>query len=178
MSNAQKQRLRKSFETEQSGLFAFIRAKIRSLEEAEDLLQDVYVQALSSLNALSAIDNLTGWLYTVARNRIIDWYRKKRLPTISIDASDENGMSLKEILAAEIPESADESAQESLFRAAITAIEALPERQKTVFIQQVIEGRKFREIAEETEEPVNILIARKQYAIRFLRNRLTKDRQK
>ncbi len=72
MMNEQVHRVEQSFEAEHRGLFAFIRSKIRSLEESEDLLQEVFFQALSHLNALEAVDNLTGWLYTVAKNKIID----------------------------------------------------------------------------------------------------------
>jgi len=108
MVTEQINRVEKSFEAEHRGLFAFIRSKIRSLEESEDLLQDVYFQALSSLNVLEAVDNLAGWLYTVARNRIIDWYRKKRLPTIPIDEPIENGLKFEDILAEEIPDTMDD----------------------------------------------------------------------
>lgn len=177
MVNEQINRVEKSFEVEQSGLFSFIRSKIRSLEESEDLLQDVYVQALSSLNVLEAVDNLTGWLYTVAKNKIIDWYRKKRLPTVSIDEPLENGFSFKDFLAEEIPDAIDEATLKIVHQAILDAIDALPAKQKYVFIQQVIEGKTFRELAKDTGESLNTLIARKRYAIQFLQTRLKKIRK-
>ncbi|MBN2093384.1 sigma-70 family RNA polymerase sigma factor [candidate division KSB1 bacterium] len=172
MMNAQRHRIEKSFEAERKGLFAFIRSKIRSLEESEDLLQDIYVQALGNLNVLDTVDNLTGWLYTVAKNRIIDWYRKKRLPVVSIDEVDENGRGFKEFLTEEIPEGLDEDELNEIYQIIFRYIEELPEKQQYVFIQQVVEGRTFRELADETGESINTLIARKQYATKFLKNKL------
>lgn len=174
MINEQKNRVEKSFEAEHHGLFAFIRSKIRSLEESEDLLQDVYFQALSSLNVLDAVDNLTGWLYTVARNKIIDWYRKKRLPTVSIEEPLENGFSFKDFLTEQIPDVLDDETREFVLQSITDAIDELPDKQRYVFIQQVIEGRTFRELAQETGESMNTLIARKRYAVQFLKNRLDK----
>lgn len=177
MVNEQINRVEKSFEIEQSGLFSFIRSKIRSLEESEDLLQDVYVQALSNLNVLEAVDNLTGWLYTVAKNKVIDWYRKKRLPTVSIDEPIENGLKFEDVLAEEMPDSMDDETRELVSQAIMDAIDELPEKQRYVFIQQVVEGRTFRELTEETGEPLNTLIARKRYAIQFLQSKLHEIRK-
>lgn len=172
MMTEQVHRVEKSFKAERRGLFAFIQSKIRSLEESEDLLQEVYFQALSSLNVLEAVDNLTGWLYTVAKNKIIDWYRKKRLPTVSIEESLENGFSLQDFLAEEIPEAVDEETRELLSQAILDAIDELPQKQRYVFIQQVVEGKTFQELADETGESINTLIARKRYAVQFLQDRL------
>jgi len=177
MVNEQVNRVEKSFKAEHRGLFAFIQSKIRSLEESEDLLQDVYFQALSSLNVLEAVDNLTGWLYTVARNKVIDWYRKKRLPTVSIDEPVENGLKFEDVLAEEMPNAMDDETRELVFQVIMDAIDVLPEKQRYVFIQQVVEGRTFRELAEETGEPINTLIARKRYAIQFLQSRLQEIRK-
>jgi len=172
MVSEQRHRIRQSFAEERANLFAFIRSKIRSLEEAEDMLQDVYVQALSSLNVLEAVDNLTGWLYTVAKNRIVDWYRRKRLPMVSLDETDNNGFRIEDFLAEEIPSSADEETREAILQAIMEAIDELPGKQRTVFIQQVIEVRTFRQLSEESGESLNTLLARKRYAVRFLQGRL------
>lgn len=174
MMNEQVHRVEKSFKAESRSLFAFIRSKIRSLEESEDLLQEVYFQALSSLNVLEAVDNLTGWLYTVAKNKIIDWYRKKRLPTVSIEEPLENGFSLRDFLAEEIPDGLDNKNREFIFQSIMKVIDELPEKQRYVFIQQVIEGKTFHELSDETGESINTLIARKRYAVQFLKNRLNK----
>ena len=135
-------------------------------------MQEVFVQALSHLNVLEAVDNLTGWLYIVAKNKVIDWYRKKRLPTVSLDEPDENGIRFQDVLAAEIPDKLDEETRDFVYHSIMDAIEQLPEKQKYVFIQQVIEGRTFRDLAAETGESINTLIARKRYTIQFLQTRL------
>jgi RNA polymerase sigma factor (sigma-70 family) len=172
MVNEQIHRVKKSFEAEHKSLFAFVRSKLDSLEETEDLIQDVYFQALANLNVLEAVDNLTGWLYTVAKNKIIDWYRKKRLSTISIEAFTENGFSFENFLAQELSETLTDESRELMFQAVMNAIDELPEKQRHVFIQQVVEGKTFRELALETGESLNTLIARKRYAIQFLREKL------
>lgn len=177
MKNEQQNRIEKSFEAHHSNLFTYIRSRIRSLEEAEDVLQEVYVQALGSLNVLDAVDNLTGWLYTVAKHKIIDWYRKKRLPTVSIDEADKNGIQFKDMLAEEIPDQLDENTRQFVLQSIMDAIDELPDKQKYVFIQQVIEGKTFRELAAQVGESINTLIARKRYAVEFLRSRLTEIRK-
>ena len=177
MVTEQINRIEKSFEAEHRGIFAFIRSKIRSLEEAEDLLQDVYFQALSSLNVLETVDNLAGWLYAVARNKVIDWYRKKRLPTVSIDEPVENGLKFEDVLEEEMPDTMDDETHEFVSQAIMDAVDELPEKQRYVFIQQVVEGRTFRELAEETGDSINTLISRKRYTIQFLQSRLHEIRK-
>ncbi len=77
------QRLERTYNTERGRLLAFIRSRVPGNEDAEDLLQDVFVQAVKNLSVTEPIDNLMAWLYTVARNRIVDLYRRRR-PTVSI----------------------------------------------------------------------------------------------
>jgi RNA polymerase sigma factor (sigma-70 family) len=158
-------------------LLGYIRSKISSPEESEDLLQDVYVQLMSNLNVLDSIDNLTGWLYTVARNRIIDWYRKKKQPVISLNEPLENGIRFEDVLAEDVPEGLDGTDRDYVYQAILESIDQLPEKQRFVFIEQVINGRTFRELAEITGESQNTLIARKRYAVASLRKELTEIRE-
>ena len=176
MVSEQQHRLEKSFQTEHAGLLNFVRSRIPG-EESEDLVQDVYVQALRSLNVLDAVDNLAGWLYTVARNKIVDWYRRNKMLTVPLDAPDENGTRLHEILAEEIQEDWDENTREQVFQAIVASIDELPEKQRWVFIENVVEGRTFRELSEETGDSINTLLARKRYALRFLQKRLHNIRE-
>jgi RNA polymerase sigma factor (sigma-70 family) len=171
MVSEQRHRLEKSFRTEHAGLLNFVRSKIPG-EDSEDLVQDVYVQALRSLNVLDAVDNLAGWLYTVARNKVIDWYRRKKMPTVPLDAPDENGTSLRDMFAEEIPGNWDEETRELVFQAITDSVDELPEKQKFVFIRNVVEGQTFRELTDETGESINTLLARKRYALQFLQKRL------
>lgn len=171
MANEQRHRLAQIYQSEQWGLLKFVRSKLPR-DDSEDVVQEVYVQALQSLNVLEAVDNLTGWLYTVARNKIIDGYRHKKLPTVSLDAPDANGSKLSDILAADIPEAWDDETRQLVFDAILNRVEELPKAQKFVFIEQVINGRTFRELAEQTGDSINTLLARKRYAVQSLRTRL------
>ena len=177
MTTEQSHKLIESFRAEYHKLFSYIRSRISSPEESEDLLQDVFVQLLGNLNVLDSIDNLTGWLYTVTRNKIIDWYRKRKQPEVSMNEPLENGIRFEDVLAEEIPDSLDESDREYMYRVIMDSIDQLPQKQKYVFIEQVINGRTFRELAEETGEPQNTLIARKRYAILYLREQLAEIRK-
>ncbi len=171
MNNEQRHRLEKHMQSEHTGLLNFVRSKIPDIE-SEDLVQEVYVKALQSLNVLEAVDNLSGWLYTIARNKIVDWYRRKKAPMIPLDSADENGSSLQDILAEEISNEWDDETRELVFEAIAESVEELPTEQQYVFIQNVVHGRTFRQLAEETGESINTLLARKRYALFFLRRRL------
>ena len=171
MVSEQRHRVEKSFQHEQSRLLSFVSSQIPK-SESEDLVQEVYIQALRNLNVLDTVDNLAGWLYTVARNKIFDWYRRKKVPTVPLDVPDKDGKNLHEILAEEIPDEWDEETRELVFEAITDSVDELPEKQRYVFIQNVVQGRTFRQLAEETGESINTLLARKRYALQFLQGRL------
>jgi len=174
MDNAKQNRVKETFLRDHSTLLSFIRYKISSLDEAEDLLQDVYVQALSNLNVLDAVDNLSGWLFTIAKNKVIDWYRKKRIKTVSIEEPAGEDICFKDIIAEEFSNIDDEYRREYILYEIMSAVDKLPDKQRYVFISNVVEERTFRELSEETGESINTLIARKRYAVKFLQSRLSK----
>ena len=155
-------------------LGAFIRQRVASDEDAEDVLQDVWYQ-LSNLPALEAIESISGWLFRVARNRLTDRQRKRReslLEDLSIE--DENGenLQLADLLAAI---DADEDAPELkrlFWQQLMDALDELPESQRSVFIQNELEEKTFAEIAAATGENIKTLISRKGYAVKHLRRRL------
>ena len=177
MTNKSAEILTGIVQNERGKLLTYIRSKLSSLEEAEDLLQDVLTYLAGNLNVLERIDNLTGWLYTVVNNRIIDRYRRRKLTTVSIDAPLENGLGLAELLAEELPEPIDEVEAELVYESVIDCIDMLPEKQKQVIVEQVLNGKTFRELAEASGEPINTWIARKRYAIQTLRQQLTEIRE-
>ncbi len=173
MSSETTHKLGEFFRTENQNLRAFVRYRIASLEESDDLLQDVYLQLLGNLNVLNSIDNLTGWVYTVVRNRIIDWYRKRKLDTVSLDEPiDDDEIRFEDVLAEKVPSDLDSTERETILESIMASIDQLPENQKYVFIEQVINGRTFKDLSIETGEPLNTLIARKRYAVLFLREKL------
>lgn len=177
MTKTQSKRLKEILTLEHQRLLAFVRSKISSLEESEDLLQEVYLQLAGSLNVLDSIDNLTGWLYTATRNKIIDWYRRRKPEKVSLEEPLENGLRFEDILADGLPDSIDDSVRDLVLETIMDRIDSLPEKQKFVFVQQVIYGKTFRELAAETGESQNTLIARKRYAIQFLQSQLKEIKQ-
>jgi RNA polymerase sigma factor (sigma-70 family) len=167
-----------TFRQEKDKLLGFIRNRVGSTEEAEDILQDVFVQFVTGFDTIESIDRVTSWLYSVARNKIIDRYRRdavrpKRADFDLAAGRDEDApLTLQDIL----PDLGN-SPEASLLRDAIwdqimLALEELPAEQREIFIQNEMEERSFREIADETGLSINTLLSRKRYAILALRKKL------
>jgi RNA polymerase sigma factor (sigma-70 family) len=158
------------YEKEKSRLLAFIRSRVANPEEAEDILQDIVYKTLEGFSVTSRIDNLIGWLYAAARNKIVDYYRKKRPATASLNP--EEAFSIKNLLAdgGSHPESL--YYRKLIAEAVAEGVDALPEEQRDVVIWQELEGMTFREIADLTGESINTLISRKRYAMASLRKKL------
>lgn len=158
---------------ERKRLFDFIRRRVRNEADAEDILQDVLYQLVASYSVTEPIEKLTSWLFTVARNRIIDWYRKRRPE--SLPANDENPalpLNLEEILF-DPNENPDQVYARSLVWTELAeALDDLPEEQRAVFVMHELEGKSFKEIAEITGEPLSTLLSRKRYAVLSLREAL------
>ncbi|WP_228370666.1 RNA polymerase sigma factor [Candidatus Korobacter versatilis] len=161
---------------EQGGrLRNFIRRRVADPEDAEDVLQDVFSRLVEANRLLMPIEHVTGWLYTVARNRITDLFRKKQPENFSdLDDEDDDGEALhfEDLLPS--PDAGPEA--EYLRRVLIdelgAAIEELPQEQREVFVAHELEGKSFKEISEATGVNVNTLLARKRYAVLRLRERL------
>ncbi|TMI94783.1 MAG: RNA polymerase sigma factor [Bacteroidetes bacterium] len=150
-------------------LFYFIRGRVDSDEDAEDILQDVWYQFTNVMNS-EPIEQTSAWLYRVARNRIIDKYRKVEPDSLEeMLGDDENSeFDFRELLLA-----GDENPETDLFwEQLFTALDELPEEQKQVFVLNELEDISFNEIALRTGEKINTLISRKRYAVLHLRKRL------
>jgi RNA polymerase sigma factor (sigma-70 family) len=156
-----------------SRLLGFIRQRVASTEDAEDILQEVFYQFAGNTEP---IEQATGWLYKVARNKIIDNYRKHKLPladdVLNGTEPDEDSFDWKEMLlpADSTPET--EYLRNIFWEELQEALDELPAAQREVFIQNEIEGITFKDIAEQTGESVATLISRKRYAVLHLRERL------
>jgi RNA polymerase sigma factor (sigma-70 family) len=153
-------------------LFSFIRAKVRSDEDAEDILQEVWYQLSKAVNILE-IEQMSGWLFQVARSKIIDRYRKKKplaLPEYSFEDEQEI-LDLKELLIEETDPEA-EYIRELFWEALFTALDELPEKQRQVFVWNELEEMTLQQIAEQTGENLKTIISRKGYAVKHLRQRL------
>lgn len=154
-------------------LLGFIRQRVNSDEDAEDILQDVWYQ-LSSVPEVEAIEQVGSWLYRVARNRIIDTYRKQKPESLEdYGYEDEDGeFSFKEILLSDDTNPETEYLRELFWEQLTVALEELPENQRQVFVWNELEDQTFQEIADRTGENIKTLISRKRYAVQHLRKRL------
>jgi RNA polymerase sigma factor (sigma-70 family) len=166
-------KLETAVKTERKRLFSFIRKRVRSEEDAEDILQDVFYQLASTDSVAEPIEQLTSWLFTVARNKIIDWYRKKKPDSIPVESPDDDlRLGLSDLLLDPRQNPDDVYSRTILWDAFEDALEDLPDNQREVFVLNEFEGRSFKEIASLTGEPVNTLLSRKRYAVLYLREQL------
>ncbi|MCA6404097.1 MAG: RNA polymerase sigma factor [Cytophagales bacterium] len=172
------QRKENTFMNEKDKLLGFIRSRVSSVEEAEDILQDVFFQFVSGFETIESLDRVTSWLYSVARNKIIDRYRRDASRPQRTDfewitgKEDDVPLTLQDILP-----DLDNTPESTLLREAIwdeitDALAELPADQREIFIQNEMEEKSFREIADETGISINTLLSRKRYAILALRKRL------
>lgn len=146
---------------------------MRSREDAEDILQDVFYQLVTSYSVTEPIEKLTAWLFTVARNKIIDWYRKQKPAALTSDADEEGApFTLEDILFDPTEDPDEVYARSVVWTELADALDELPEAQRSVFVMHELEGRSFKEIAKMTGEPINTLLSRKRYAVLFLREKL------
>lgn len=154
-------------------LFRFIRSRVDTDEDAEDILQDVWFQ-LSTAPEVDAIQQLSSWLYRVARNKITDRYRKKTPESLDdLAYEDEDGVvNFREILLADDQTPETEYLREIFWQELFAALDELPENQRAVFVWNELEEQTFQEIADRTGENIKTLISRKRYAVQHLRTRL------
>jgi RNA polymerase sigma factor (sigma-70 family) len=163
-------------ERERGRLRNFIRRWIPNEADAEDILQEVFFELVSAVRFTEPIEQIGAWLFQVARNRIIDRFRKnKRRPIAESEIEDrETGerLSLEDLLPS--PDLGPDAAyaRSLLTEELADALEELPEEQREVFVEHEIEGRSFKEIAADTGVSVNTLLSRKHYAVLYLRERL------
>lgn len=154
-------------------LFRFIRGRVPSDADAEDLLQDVWYQ-LSRVLDTGPVEQMGAWLFRVARNKVTDRYRRRR--TDSLDAfvyEDEDGaLDLRDLLLAEPDTPESEYLRELFWEELFAALDELPENQRNVFVWNELEDETFQQIADRTGENIKTLISRKRYAVLHLRERL------
>ena len=169
----QDQLIAEAVERDEPRLRSFIRKRVLDLGVAEDVLQDVFYELISAYRMMKPAEQVTAWLYRVARNRITDLFRRKKAVSLSepVEAEEET-RTLEDLLP-----SADAGpdalyARGVLLEALDEALSELPEEQREVFVAHEVMGRSFKEISEETGVSVNTLLSRKRYAVLHLRERL------
>ena len=171
----QNRRILDVVQRERRRLFQFIRRRVDDEGDAEDILQDVFGELTEAYRLMKPVEQAGAWLYRVARNRIIDYFRKKRptpLGAVSPDANGEESLRLEDLLPS--PDAGPEAtyARRVLLDELAAALEELPGEQRKVFVAHEIEGRSFRQLADETGLSINTLLSRKHYAVLHLRRRL------
>jgi len=171
----QDQRISQVVDRERARLLNFIRRRVPDPRDAEDILQDVFYELVEANRLLMPIDHITGWLFRVARNRIIDLFRKKKTVNFSdtsIEDEDDELLQFEDLLPS--PDAGPDAlyARSVLLAAFELAVDELPPEQREVFVAHEIEGVSFKEIAARTGVGMNTLLSRKRYAVLHLRERL------
>ncbi len=154
-------------------LMGFIKQRVSVNEDAEDILQDVFYQLAGNTDP---IEQVGSWLFTVARNKITDRYRKQKLPladdVFGTGEANEDSFDWKEMLLATNENSETEYLRNLFWEELQQALDELPAEQRDVFIKNEIEDVAFKDISAETGVSVATLISRKRYAVLHLRERL------
>ncbi len=159
-----------------SRLRNFIRKRVPNEADAEDLLQEVFYEVIEAYGLMEPVQRWSAWMFQVARNRIIDLFRRKKMEVVgsdSVAASDEGeALLLGDVLPSPDAGPAAAYARTVLLDELEAALDELPEEQREVFIAHEIDGYRFKEIAARTGVSVNTLLSRKRYAVLHLRRRL------
>lgn len=172
----QNQQISEVVRSERVRLRNFVRKRVPDAGDAEDILQDVLYELVQAYRLTKPIEHASAWLYRVARNRIVDFFRKKRVAALGDvlagGAEDEDVLTLADLLPS--PDAGPEAvyARSVLLEELNTALDELPEEQRDVFIAHEIEGRSFKELSARTGVGLNTLLSRKRYAVVHLRRRL------
>jgi len=176
MTEEQNRRIAETVAREESRLRNFIRKRVVDESEAEDILQEVFYELVQAYRLMKPVEQVGAWLFRVARNRIIDRFRKRRPQVVSSGAppSEEAGevFSWEDLLPS--PDASPEAAyaREVLLDEIDAALDELPEEQREVFVAHELEGRSFNDLAAATGLSVNTLLSRKHYAVLHMRRRL------
>jgi RNA polymerase sigma factor (sigma-70 family) len=155
-------------------LLGFIRQRVGNEADAEDILQDVWYQLTTTVDT-EPVEQISGWLFRVARNKIIDRYRKQRPVSLDAHLAEADDTAIPDLTGILLDDSRNpETANlRALFWKTLQeALDELPEEQRMVFIWNELEDIPFKEIAAMTGENLNTLISRKRYAVLYLRERL------
>lgn len=170
----QNKQIQKTVSGERQRLLGFIRQRVPSLHDAEDVLQEVFYELVEMYRLTKPIDQTVAWMFTVARNKINDFYRHKKVDALEELTSGLNDEDEKLSLFDILPDGSnqDPMMQETILEALSEALEELPAHQRLVFEMHELEDKSFKEISEITGVKINILISEKRQAILFLRDKL------
>ena len=172
MSDDHKNNIAQTIKSYSRRLLNFIKKRVDSQEDAEDILQEVFYQFAGNTKP---IEQITAWLFRTARNKITDNYRKKRpelLENIFSEGDEEEELLWNEVLFSNSSNPETEYLRGLFWSTLQQALDELPEEQREAFVQHELENIPFEKIAIQTGVPVATLISRKRYAVLHLRERL------
>ena len=179
MATEKRQVVEDTVANESNRLLNFIKSRVSDSNDAEDILQDVFIQLWQGYQTIESIEKITAWMFRVARNKIVDLYRKKKPDNFSkIENSVHNDetetMLLAEILVDDRGNPDDVFTRELIWESIEDVLAELPKSQRDVFVWHELEGLSFKEMESRTGDSVNTLLSRKRYAVQYLRKRLSK----
>jgi len=172
----QDERISEAIDRERSRLRNFIRRRVADREDAEDILQDVFYELIEAYRLMKPVEQLTAWMFRVARNRITDLFRRRQREALRNAAppvtDDGEMLQLEDLLPS--PDAGPDAAyaRSVLLEEMDAALDELPDEQREVFVAHELLGSSFKELAAQTGVSVNTLLSRKHYAVLFLRQRL------
>lgn len=176
MSAERKVIVEQTVAAERNRLFNFIKKRVSDTSDAEDILQDVFYQLWRGYDTIENVERLTSWMFRVARNKIIDRYRKLKTPSFSeiesARADDDAPLLLADIIGDTSSSPDDVYTRELIWESIEEVLAELPSSQREVFVWHELEDLSFREMSERTGESINTLLSRKRYAVNYLRKRL------
>jgi RNA polymerase sigma factor (sigma-70 family) len=175
MTREQDRQISEAVEQQRFRLRNFIRRRVADPGDVEDILQEVFFELVEAYRLMKPVEIAGAWLFRVARNRIIDRFRKKKpeaLADLTFPSDEGEMLSVEEFLP-----SADAGPEAAYMRGVLieeleAALDELPDEQRQVFIAHEIEGRSFKDMAAESGVSINTLLSRKRYAVLHLRQRL------
>ncbi|MGH8170701.1 MAG: RNA polymerase sigma factor [Steroidobacteraceae bacterium] len=159
---------------ERGRLLSFISRRVRDAAEAEDVLQEALYELVNAYRLMQPIEQAGAWLMRVARNRIIDRFRKRRPELLGdMEREGEEEASALERLLPAVEEGPDTAlVRQLLLEELERAVQELPPEQREVFVAQELEGASFKELSARWGVGINTLLSRKRYAVLRLRERL------
>jgi RNA polymerase sigma factor (sigma-70 family) len=172
----QDQHISETVRRERARLRNFIRKRVNDAADAEDILQEVFYELVEMYRLTRPVDQVTAWLFQVARNRITDLFRMRKFQRLTTDSAEiaDHG---EPLLLEDLMPSSDAGPEAAYARSVLmeeldAALDELPEEHREVFIAHELEGRNFKELSAETGLSSNTLRLRKHYAVLRLRERL------
>jgi RNA polymerase sigma factor (sigma-70 family) len=172
----QDRRLSEAITRDYARLRNFIRSRVADRDDAEDILQDVFSELVEAYRMMTRVEQVTAWLFRVARNRITDRFRRKTREAQRSGSATfpEEGEAL---LSGDLLPPADGGPEATYARRVLleeldSALDELPDEQREVFIAHELMGYSFKELAAQSGISVNTLLSRKRYAVLHLRQRL------